>query len=67
MTAKVTIPANKQMSSPFAPQQPLRERLLKITDTDLRMIQGQGRGTEVSIGFDNAFKNGFKNTPGPRP
>ena len=52
---------DNQLLAPVAPRGPLGERLLEVTDADLKMIQGQGLGTEVANSFDNHFDNGFKN------
>lgn len=65
MTNEVIIAADSQtdnpMLTPAASREPLGERLLKVTEADLKMIQGQGLDTEFANSFDNHFDNGFKN------
>jgi hypothetical protein len=43
-----------------APPQPLSERLLRLSESDLQSMGVPG-SFHTGRSFDNAFKNGFKN------
>ena len=62
MTNDVIIAPDNQTSAPAAPERPLNDRLLALTDADLEMMHSQGRiGEALGDSFDNGFNNAFKN------